>query len=659
MSADEDALGALVAASRALGADPSLVLHGGGNTSIKAGWHDVTGRQVEALYVKGSGHDLATIEAGGFAALRLERLRELLPPTTLGDLELRDELRCAALDAAGPEPSVETLVHALLPQRVVLHSHADDILALTNTADGRRRVERLYGDEVVVVDYEMPGPDLVGACAAAWAEHGSETTRGLLVLHHGIFAVGPDADSALANHTDLVERARTAIHAAASARSARVALATTATSEPVPGRAPDASSRRRHAELRARISAAAGRPMVVRRHVDEQVRAFIADPGLLSAAEAGPLTPDHVIFTKRLPMIGDDVDGYAAAYEAYFNAHRDRRSVPLTMLDPAPRIVLDAELGMLSVGRTAAEAAIAADIYRHTMATIARAEDLGGYTALGAGHVFDLEYWALQQDKLHRRADPAPLTGQVALVTGAASGIGLACAAALRAAGAAVVGLDRSPQVATVFDGPDWLGLEVDVTDDEALERAVDQTVATFGGLDVLVVAAGIFPPTEPLGRLDSSDWRRTMAVNVDAVMSLYGLVGELLATAAAPGRVIVIASKNVPAPGPGAAAYSASKAALTQLSRVAALEWAPAGVRVNLIHPDAVFDTGLWTEELLEARAANYGLSVEDYKRRNLLRTEVTSADVGQLALAMATAPFACTTGAQVAIDGGSDRIV
>ncbi|EYR62289.1 hypothetical protein N866_09875, partial [Actinotalea ferrariae CF5-4] len=242
---------------------------------------------------------------------------------------------------------------------------------------------------------------------------------------------------------------------------------------------------------------------------------------------------------------------------------------------------------------------------------------------------------------------------------GAASGIGRGCAAALLDAGAAVVGWDLSPGVATAFDSPDWLGLQVDVTDAEAVDAALAAGVDHFGGLDVLVVAAGIFPSSQPLADLPPETWRRTMAVNVDAVALLYGRVHPLLRLAPAGGRVVVVASKNVAAPGPGAAAYSASKAALTQLSRVAALEWAPDGIRVNLVHPDAVFDTGLWTPELLAARAEHYGMSVDDYKRRNLLRTEVTSAAVGRLVLAMADDTFACTTGAQVPIDGGNERVI
>jgi len=277
----------------------------------------------------------------------------------------------------------------------------------------------------------------------------------------------------------------------------------------------------------------------------------------------------------------------------------------------------------------------------------------------GDEHIFDLEHWDAQEDKLERVTTAGALTGEVAVVTGAASGIGRACAAELLASGASVVGWDVSPDVATTFDSPEWLGLQVDVTDGAAQRAALRAGVAAFGGLDILVVSAGIFPTAAHLDVMDMATWRRTMSVNVDSVAELYGLAHPLLREAVGGGRVVVVASKNVLAPGPGAAAYSASKSALTQLSRVAALEWAPDGIRVNMVHPDAVFDTALWTPELLAKRAAHYGLSVEDYKRRNLLRTEVTSAAVARLVLAMAGDTFACTTGAQVPIDGGNERVV
>ena len=647
VAAATELLDQLVVASRALGADPRLVLHGGGNTSVKTAYRDVTGREIPVLYVKGSGHDLATIGLEGFAPVRLDRLRELLPPTRLGDVDLLNELRCALVQADSPDPSVETLVHALLPHTAVLHSHADSILTLTNTADGENLVRALYGSSVVVVPYAMSGPDLVEACSQAWDEQSHEGTLGVVVLNHGVFAVGDSPLEALDRHRALIEVADRYLveHAPAAELLVTEAL-------------PDADTVEL-AAFRANLSALAGTPMVVRRSADDAVSRFVSSPGLLEATGQGPLTPDHVIWTKRVPLVGTDLARYSDEYQAYFATHEHRRAAPLTMLDCAPRVVLDPHLGMLTAGRTAREAQIVEDIYRQTMAAIVAAEGLGGYRALSAGHVFDLEYWALQQEKM-RRADPhLPLAGQIALVTGAASGIGRACAEALLEAGASVVGWDIAPAVVDVIDSPEWFGLQVDVTDDDAMVAALRTGVERFGGLDILVVSAGIFPTSQPLGEMPMEAWRRTMTVNVDSVAALYGLAHPLLRLAPAGGRVVVVASKNVPAPGPGAAAYSSSKAALTQLSRVAALEWAPDGIRVNMVHPDAVFDTGLWTPELLAARAEHYGMSVDAYKRRNLMHMEVTSKDVGRLVRAMADDTFACTTGAQVPIDGGNERVI
>jgi NAD(P)-dependent dehydrogenase (short-subunit alcohol dehydrogenase family) len=317
--------------------------------------------------------------------------------------------------------------------------------------------------------------------------------------------------------------------------------------------------------------------------------------------------------------------------------------------------VLDPELGMLSVGRRAQDADIAADIYAHTIAIIERAEVLGGYRALSPNELFDIEYWELEQAKLRRTGAPAEFTGEVALVTGAASGIGRACADALRARGASVIGLDLTPTTSRV----DYLGLQVDVTDPAAVQVAIDRGVHRFGGVDMVVASAGVFPGDTRIAELDPTSWRHTMSVNVDAIATLFTQLHPLLRLAPRGGRVVVVGSKNVPAPGPGAAAYSASKAAVTQLARVAAVEWAADNIRVNMVHPDAVFDTGLWTADVLSQRARHYGLSIAEYRRRNLLGTEITSAAVGRLVAEMCSNTFACTTGAQVPIDGGNERVI
>lgn len=640
-----DVLDECVAASRALGSDPSLVLHGGGNTSVKAPWVDITGDVVDALYVKGSGWDLATIERGGFAPLPLARLRALLGLAELSDPDMMRELSAARLDPAAPQPSVETLLHAFIPHASVLHSHADLILTLTNLHDGERRVRELYGDQVVYVPYVMPGFDLAKEVASRWEAEAHAGTIGMLLLNHGLFTFAETAADALRHHHELIQRADDHL-----------------STVPAPDRAEAAPLPHvcvnELAELRRLLSAAAGRPMIVTRDASPAVAEFVRRHDLADVATRGPVTPDHVIRTKRVPMVGRDVPAFVEAYGAYFEAHRARSATPVTMLDPAPRVILDPELGMLTVGDRPKDALIAADIYRHTIDVITTCEDrLGGWLPLPEHHLFDMEYWDLEQAKLRVGGAPPPLAGHVAVVTGAASGIGRACAAALLDRGAAVIGLDRAQAITDTFAAPAWYGVAVDVTDPEAHRAAVQLGVERFGGVDIAVIAAGIFGRSMPISELEPAAWREVMAVNVNAVAEAFAQLHPLLARSPVGGRVVLIGSKNVRAPGSGAAAYSASKAAVTQLARVAAIEWASDGIRVNTVHPDAVFDTGLWTDDLLAERAAEYGISVEAYKQRNLLRIEVTSDLVGQAVAELCGDLFAATTGAQVPIDGGNER--
>ena len=356
------------------------------------------------------------------------------------------------------------------------------------------------------------------------------------------------------------------------------------------------------AALRRAVSEQAGFPLLLCSRRDAECLAFARDPELGRIGQQGPVTPDHVIRTKRLPLLGRDLDVYASAYRDYFDRQAPRSRSPVKMLDPAPRVILDPELGLCTLGRSAGAARIVEDIYRHSITSMLRAERLGGYRALPESDIFDVEYWELEQAKLGS-ASPPPFAGEVALVTGAASGIGKACADAFLARGAAVVGLDRDPAVSQLHQRPDWLGLHCDLTDETALAAALEQAVQRFGGLDMLVLNAGIFEAGTRIEALSGEAWRRTMAINLDANLSLLRECHPLLKLAPRGGRVAVIGSKNLPAPGPGAAAYSASKAGLNQLVRVAALEWAGDGIRLNSVHPDAVFDTGLWTPEVLEAR--------------------------------------------------------
>jgi rhamnose utilization protein RhaD (predicted bifunctional aldolase and dehydrogenase)/NAD(P)-dependent dehydrogenase (short-subunit alcohol dehydrogenase family) len=632
--------------SRLLGRDPNLVLHGGGNTSVKSRHTTLFGDEVDVLLVKGSGADLADIDENGFSSLRLDPVRRLAELETLPDADMARQLLLAATSPEGPSPSVETIVHAVLPYKFVDHTHADAVVALTNSLVAKAALEETYGDDVVVIPYVMPGFKLARACAEAVRNGLNGDVLGVVLMNHGMFTFGDTAKESYDRMIEAVARAEAYL-----GRHRRTTPAAPAT--------PVAVSPVARAQLRRAVSAAAGWPVLISSRRDEEVGAFLARPDLDTVSQRGPATPDHVIRTKPWPLLGRDVATYCAAYRRYFDDHRHRATTDLQALDPAPRVILDPELGLCCVGRTAKEASIVEDLYRHTIKIIADTDALGGYQPVPLPDLFDVEYWDLEQAKLRRRGSPPPLAGQVALVTGAASGIGRACAEALLAEGAAVAGVDITPAVETAFDGPGWAGLQVDVTDRQALARALSVASERFGGLDVLVANAGVFPPTAPLADLDLDVWDQTMAVNVDANAALLRHAYPLLAASPVGGRVVVIGSRNVQAPGPGAAAYSASKAALTQLARVAALEWASEGIRVNVIHPDGVYDTGIWTADVLEQRAAQYGLSVDEYRSKNLLRGEVTSADVARACVALCEAAFAKTTGAQIPVDGGNPRTI
>ncbi|WP_219948356.1 bifunctional aldolase/short-chain dehydrogenase [Salinibacterium sp. M195] len=642
-----DALDEIVHVSRLLGADPGLVLHGGGNTSIKSEVVDVTGESVEVLFIKGSGWDLATIERPGFVPLRRDRLAELLRVPTLTDTQMMNGLRQASLDSAAPDPSVESLLHALLPARVVLHSHADALVALMNQPDGRASVERVYGDRLIVIPYVMPGFDLARLAADLWPTLATAETEGMVLMNHGLFTVGATAEEAYRRHIEFIQLAEDAAEFFTSPVSTMAE--------------PPVRSGVSHelAVFRAEVSRIAGRAMIVSQQSSQRALTFANDPAVAEKATRGPATPDHVIRTKRLPLIGRDLASYAADYEEYFADNSARRGSELEELDRAPRVVLDAEWGLVTVGGSLAETRIAADIYLHTLDIIDAAERQSGYQALPAGDIFDVEYWELEQAKLRLGSAPKRFQGEVALVTGAGSGIGRACAQVLLEQGAAVIGLDLASGVGETFDSPNWLGIRADVSDAGQLASAIDLGVRRFGGVDIVVPAAGIFAQSAPIAEFDEEAWGRSFAVNTTAVARLFSLVHPYLALAPNGGRVVLIATKNVAAPGPGASAYSASKSAAVQLARVAALEWAPDGIRVNMVHPDAVFDTGLWNPALLAERAAKYNMTQAEYKRRNLLSLEIVSVDVGRAVAELCSDTFRATTGAHVPIDGGNERVI
>jgi len=640
-------LGPRVYTSRLLGREKSLVLHGGGNTSVKLHEANLFGETREVLYVKGSGWDLETIEAGGFAPVQLDYVRRLAELPLLSDAQMVSELATHTLRTDAPAASVETLLHAILPQAYVDHTHADALLSVSNAPNGEERVREIYADRVVIVPYVMPGFDLAARCARELAQQAGARTIGMVLMRHGLFSFGASARESYERMIELVSLAERYLDSKGAWR--------------LPSAEPPQPEVQRTelAALRKAISDCAGAPMILRNNRSGRFLGFAQRADLERVSQRGPATPDHVIRTKATPMLGRDAAGFARRYREYFERNAPFAREPKSMLDPAPRMVLDPALGFAAVGRSAKDARIVEDLYDHTIDVVLRAEALGGWSAVSERDLFDVEYWDLEQAKLKRAGAPPAFAGEVAIVTGAASGIGRACVESFFGRGAAVVALDRDPAIGTIWKRPDVLAMTCDLTDMERTEAALDLAVREFGGADMLVLNAGVFPASAPLESTTLEAWRSAMSVNVDANLRLLQSCHPLLKLAPRGGRVVVIGSRNVAAPGRGAAAYSASKAALNQLARIAALEWARDAIRVNSIHPDAVYDTGLWTPELLEARAMAYGLSVEQYKQRNLLRTEVASRDVAELAAELCGPLFAKCTGVQVPLDGGHEGIV
>lgn len=640
-----DALSLRVYTSRLLGQNSDLVLHGGGNTSVKTTVKNIFGESEEVLYVKGSGWDLGTIEKAGFAPVRLDALKKMAELKKLSDTDMVTAQRAAMTDPHAPNPSVEAILHAIIPFKFVDHTHADAVVTITNSPHGADFIRKVYGERVIYVPYVMPGFILARKIYEMTRGVNWNRYAGMVLLNHGIFSFHDDAKVSYERMIALVSRAE------------RFLKAKAALTVSFKGKAQE--DLRELALIRREVSKAKGSAMLA--CVDQAVAAveFSRLSNAASIVTRGPLTPDHLIRTKRGALVisgsaAQAITRFAGDYQKYFKRNANGHQMPL---DPAPRFALWPQHGLIYFGTNLKDTSIVQDIVSHTTRAIRQAEKLGGWKPLPEKEIFDMEYWELEQAKVKKAAKPPAFQGKVALVTGGASGIGRACVEAFSAQGAVVAALDIAPSIKFVTKGS-VIGLVCDVTNEKALQETVDLIIRRFGGLDIIVSNAGTFPVSEDIAVLKSATWQKSLDVNLTSHQRLLKSVLPYLSLGIDP-AVVIVGSKNVPAPGPGVAAYSVAKAGLTQFARVAALELAPKGIRVNVIHPNQVFDTAIWTKEVLEKRAKHYGVSVEEYKKSNLLKVEITSKDVAQLVCAAAGPVFAKTTGAQIPIDGGNDRVI
>ncbi|WP_170297151.1 class II aldolase/adducin family protein [Georgenia thermotolerans] len=455
-----DALDQCVYVSRLLGSDPAVVLHGGGNTSVKTLDRDVTGEPIELVHVKASGHDLGRITRAGFAPLRLDRLRRLAALPALDDTTMVNEFRCASIDAAAPTASIEALLHALLPFRFVLHSHADAVVTLTDTELPDADLLEVFGHDALVLPYCRPGFDLARRVAQELAARDGAPPSAVVLRNHGLFTFADEAKDAYQRHIRLINAAEERIARSRGGAAHAPRPGTPAVAAPAVAGVGDDHGEAL-AALRAEIGRAAGFPVLVRAEKDPEVDAFLALDNLATVTRNGTATLEHVIRTKPWPLIGRDVAAFVREYRARFERFAPSYPEGLTALDPAPRVVLDAELGLVTVGRTPGELGAVRDIYRHTMRIIRDAEALGGYRSVGDADLFDIEYWELEQAKLRRSGERPPLEGQVAVVT-------------------AAQGEDAEPVRAALADA----GAQVVTGGHQA--QAISEAVASWGGVDLL-----------------------------------------------------------------------------------------------------------------------------------------------------------------------------
>jgi len=644
-----DDLAMRVYTSNILGSEADLVLHGGGNTSVKGQLTTIFGETEDVLFVKGSGWDLKTIKAAGFSAVSMDYLLKLGQLQKLSDNQMMRQLRLALLDPNAPTPSVEAILHALIPLKVVDHTHADAVVTISNTANGESLLKEIYGDEVLILPYIMPGFILARQVAEATRNIDWSKLRGIVLMHHGIFTFHEDAKTSYEAMIDLVNKAELYLDQ-------RTNISTIALGQYEVNKQDTLELSR----LRRAAGTAFGGPVLVMFDTSSVATGFAQLSACDELATRGPLTPDHTIHAKAFAAIFEndpaaELKEFVHNYKQYFNEYSNTEH---SCLDTMPRYGVWRNKGMVYLAANLKRLRIVQDISEHTLKAIQLGEALGGWQALPRKDLFEVEYWELEQAKLKTGESRAEFEGKVVLITGAASGIGKACVEHFLNEGAVVVALDLSQGFEHQFKSSSVLALNCDVTNVSAIELSLFAAIKHFGGIDVLVSNAGTFPKSQNIRQMQDDDWDKSLELNLSSHMKVLRACLPYLHYGFDP-AVVFVASKNVPAPGPGAAAYSAAKAGLTQLARVAALECGADGIRINTVHPNAVYDTALWTDEVLTQRAASYGLSVEEYKTANVLQMEVNSSDVASAISLFAGTALSKTTGSQLPVDGGNERVI
>jgi rhamnulose-1-phosphate aldolase/alcohol dehydrogenase len=660
----------LVYTSRLIGANPNLVMWGGGNSSVKIPGKDHAERPCRILWMKGSGSDMKTITPRQFTPLRLDDLLLLLKRDAMSDEEMVDYQSRCVLRIGAPKPSIETLLHAFLPAAHIYHTHADAICTLTDTPHTTRHIEAVYGKGIAIVPYYRPGFMLSKLTAEAYAKN--PKLRAIVLDKHGLITWGATAKEAYLETIRMVSQAERYI----ATRSRKRPALRKGIVNKLPLKRRRAIAAAVAPVLRGQISR--DQRMLLFYDDDPKILQFVNSLNGEKLSQIGPFTPDHLLHTKPWPLflalknpepefiqksLPGAVERYRKRYRTYFERYR---TPGVTLLDPNPRVILIPGLGMFTTGKDRRACRMTHDLYRHTIEVIQQSNSIESYRSLSLHELCDFEYWPLENFKLTLLPPEKELSRRIVLVTGAAGGIGRAVSTRLAKEGAMVILADidiaQVRKVAGEINEETGeihaMAIRMDVTDEASVRNGFREAVLAYGGLDVLVSNAGI-ARTSSVQKLLLADWMDAMAVNATGhflvcreALLVYGRQGI-------GGNIVVVASKNVLAPGKDFGAYSASKAAQVQLSRIMAIEGAKDKIRTNMVNPDGVFESsGLWSPRIREERARAHGIQVDQledfYAQRNLLKSRILPNDVAEAVLFFASERSAKTTGAILPVDGG-----